>query len=113
MCVTLACILEYKTLYFLLVCPACLQSENETYCGAEVALTSSNTTSNAANATAPIAGAQYASKGSGDWFTVNIPLSAWFCDKGSTGSLAAVDRVDFQNVNIRDAEVCLDNIRLV
>lgn len=90
-----------------------MQFENETYCGAEVILSATNTTTGAANATAPTPGAQFAIKASGDWYRVTIPLSAWACDRGSTGSLAAVDRVDFQNVNVRDADVCLDNIELV
>lgn len=57
-------------------------------------------------------GAEFATKASDDWYTVKIPLAAFACANGSTGSLAAVDRVDFQNVNIRDADICLDNIKL-
>lgn len=90
-----------------------MQSENGTYCGAEVTLSSGNITTNAANATNVVAAAQYATKSSGDWYSVKIPLSIWACDQGSTGSLSAVDRVDFQNVNERNADVCLDNIKLV
>lgn len=47
------------------------------------------------------------------WYRVSIPLAAWACDRGSVGGLTAVDRVDFQNTNVRDADVCLDNIALV
>jgi hypothetical protein len=52
----------------------------------------------------------FATKVSGDWFRVSIPLSAFACDEGSVGGLAGVDRVDLQNINIRDADICLDNI---
>jgi hypothetical protein len=54
----------------------------------------------------------YATKVSGDWYRVSIPLSVFGCDKGSAGSLAGIDRVDIQNTNIRDANICLDNIAL-
>lgn len=48
----------------------------------------------------------------GGWYSVSIPLSSWQCSAGSVGSLAAVDRVDIQNTNIRDADVCVDNLQL-
>jgi hypothetical protein len=54
----------------------------------------------------------YARKVSGGWYRVNIPLSAFGCDKGSAGGLPGIDRVDIQNINIRDADICLDNIAL-
>ena len=50
----------------------------------------------------------------GDWYGFTIPLSTFGCDaRSSAGSLANVDKVDFQNVNERDAEVCLDGVALV
>lgn len=73
-----------------------MQDEANTYCGAEITLSE-----------------QYATKASGAWWSVSIPLSAWRCDEGSVGSLTAVDRVDMQNTNIRDANICVDNIALV
>lgn len=52
----------------------------------------------------------YAQKASGDWYSVAIPLADFAC--GAAGGLAAIDRVDLQNVNTRDADICLDNIAL-
>lgn len=76
-----------------------MQNENATYCGAEVVLGEN---------------ASFSTKlEEGDWHRVSIPLSAWDCNAGSTGSLAQVDRVDLQNDEVRDADVCLDNIALV
>jgi hypothetical protein len=80
----------------------CLQDEAGTYCGAEVVLGNATTNST-----------QYATRAEGDWYRVQIPLSSWQCDRGSVGALTNVDRVDFQNLNERDADVCLDNIALV
>lgn len=54
---------------------------------------------------------QYA-KQQKEWYSVSIPLSDFKCDVGSVGSLAAVDRVDIQNIAIRDAVICLDNIEI-
>ncbi|WIA20876.1 hypothetical protein OEZ85_005223 [Tetradesmus obliquus] len=79
-----------------------MNDEAETYCGAEVVLGNATTNST-----------QYATRAEGDWYRVQIPLSSWQCDRGSVGSLTNVDRVDFQNINERDADVCLDNIALV
>lgn len=72
-----------------------LQDEANTYCGTEVMLNQ-----------------QYAKQFGGQWYSVSIPLSAFRCNAGSVGGLAAVDRVDIQNLNIRDADICLDNIEL-
>jgi hypothetical protein len=55
---------------------------------------------------------KYAQKASGDWYRITIRLADFGCDKGSAGSLAAIDSVDLQNTNIRDADVCLDKIAL-
>lgn len=81
------------------MCPlgCVLQADKGSYCGKEVMLT-------------PESG--YAQKASGDWYRVSIPLRAFACDAGSAGGLAAIDRVDLQNINIRDADICLDNIAL-
>jgi cullin-associated NEDD8-dissociated protein 1 len=50
----------------------------------------------------------------GDWYGFRIPLSSFGCDEGSSAkSLDNVDKVDFQNVNERDAEICLYGIALV
>jgi hypothetical protein len=87
-----------------------LQFEKETYCNAEVILAAEHT--KVGNSTL-LPAASYAKATTGGWFRVELPLALFACDKGSTGSLAAVDRVDFQNINIRDADVCLDNIQLV
>lgn len=90
-----------------------LQAERETYCGQEIILSSSNTTA-AGNSTL-VAAAEYATRlpGSDGWFRVSIPLTALACDQGSVGDLSVVDRIDFQNINIRNADICLDNIELV
>lgn len=72
-----------------------MQADKGAYCGAEVVLSAESS---------------YATKVSGDWYRVSIPLTAFSCDAGSVGGLAAVDRVDLQNINIRDADICLDNI---
>jgi hypothetical protein len=89
-----------------------VQAENTTYCGAEVLLSD---TARAINSSTPVPVGKYASKlsSSDGWYRVSIPLSTWACDQGSVGGLAGVDRVDFQNVNLRDADVCLDNIAIV
>jgi hypothetical protein len=50
---------------------------------------------------------------SGDWHFMNIPLASFSCTSGSTGSLENVDRIDFQNINVRDADICLDDISIV
>lgn len=47
------------------------------------------------------------------WFRFDIPLADWACPLGSAGSLANIDRVDFQNINVRDANICLDEISLL
>lgn len=88
-----------------------MQSEAATYCGAEVGLGSQNATANATLAD----GSQYAKQLSGsddEWYQVAIPLGTFACDKGSVGDLSQVDRVDIQNINIRDADICLDNISI-
>jgi hypothetical protein len=93
----------------------CPQADRETYCGAEVIL-SGNTTTPEGNSTStpiPVAASSTPIDGEEGWFRVSIPLSIWACDRGSVGSLSGVDRVDFQNINIRDADICLDNIALV
>lgn len=74
-----------------------LQADKGAYCGTEVMLTAES---------------GYATKVSEDWYRVNIPLSAFGCDQGSAGGLAGIDRVDLQNINTRDADICLDNIAL-
>lgn len=87
-----------------------LQFEKDAYCGAEVILAGEPT--KVGNSTL-LPAASYAKATIGDWFRVELQLALFACDKGSTGNLTAVDRVDFQNINIRDADVCLDNIQLV
>jgi hypothetical protein len=89
-----------------------MQSEATTYCGAEVGLGSQNATLNGTTLTD---GSQYAQQLSGsddEWYQVAIPLETFACDKGSVGNLSQVDRVDIQNINIRDADICLDNINI-
>jgi hypothetical protein len=49
----------------------------------------------------------------GGFFHFAIPLEKWECGKGSVGGLQNVDRVDFQNTNIRDADICMDNIGII
>jgi hypothetical protein len=91
-------------------CRTCLQSDAETYCGAEVSLDSTPSNTTLAD------GAQFATRleGQRDWFRVEVPLAAFDCGGGSVaGGLSGVDRVDFQNTNIRDANICLDNIQIV
>lgn len=97
----------------LLGTPLAVQADRGTYCGAEVVLSSSNTTADGNSTLVPAA--QYATSLAGEpgWFNVDIPLSLWACDQGSVGGLAGVDRVDFQNINVRDADICLDNVQLV
>lgn len=90
--------------------PVCSQSDAETYCGAEVSLDSAPSNGTLGD------GAQYATRlrGERDWFRVEIPLTAFDCGSGSVaGGLSGVDRVDFQNTNIRDADICLDNVQIV
>jgi hypothetical protein len=90
-----------------------MQSEAITYCGAEVILANTSSTTASGNSTF-VPAAEYATKlPDGDWYRVNIPLSVWACQNGSTGNLTMADRVDFQNVYGRDADVCLDNIQIV
>jgi hypothetical protein len=97
------CVLCIKSNTAAALCAApYLQDEAGTYCGAEVVLGNATTNST-----------QYATRTEGDWYRVQIPLSSWQCDRGSVGGLTNVDRVDFQNVQERDADVCLDNIALV
>lgn len=92
-------------------CPD-MQADNETYCGAEVILSDSATA--VGNSTlVPVAGFSAPIDGEAGWYHVSIPLSTWACDRGSVGNLTAVDRIDFQNINERDADICLDNIALV
>jgi len=74
-----------------------MQADKGTYCGKEVVLAADST---------------YATRSSRGWYNVRIPLSAFACEAGSAGGLAAVDRVDFQNTNIRDADACLDKIAI-
>lgn len=91
-----------------------VQANNKTYCGAEVILSDSNATVTGNGTLVPVA--EYADRlpgSSADWFRMTIPLAVFACDQGSVGNLTGVDRVDFQNVNIRDADICLDNIQLV
>jgi hypothetical protein len=90
-----------------------LQAERETYCGQEVVLSASNATA-AGNSTL-VPAADYATRlpGVDGWFRASLPLSVFACNRGSVGGLAGVDRLDFQNTNIRDADICLDNIQLV
>jgi hypothetical protein len=80
--------------------PVCLsraQADKGTYCGNEVRLA---------------AKPGFATKLAAGWYRVSIPLSTWACDSGSVGGLPGVDRVDFQNINLGDADVCMDNIVL-
>jgi cullin-associated NEDD8-dissociated protein 1 len=50
----------------------------------------------------------------GDYYKFQLPLSMFECVEGSSaGSLANIDRVDFMNVNERDADYCLDGMQLV
>lgn len=74
----------------------CAQDEANQYCGREIILGPKQVVS--------LAGA--------DWFKVSLPLTMWACDKGSAGSLASINRVDFQNILLRDADVCIDDIVL-
>jgi hypothetical protein len=87
-----------------------LQFDKEAYCGAEVILAREPTK---VDNSMLLSAASYAEATTGDWFRVQLPLALFACDQGSTGNLAAVDRIDFQNINIRDADMCLDNIQLV
>jgi hypothetical protein len=91
-----------------------VQADRETYCGAEVVLSSSSTTADGNGTSSLVPAAQYATRLAGEagWFCVDIPLSLWACESGSVGGLSGVDRVDFQNINIRDADICLDNVQL-
>eukprot|EP00878_Enallax_costatus_P012255 GHUV01012800.1.p1 GENE.GHUV01012800.1~~GHUV01012800.1.p1 ORF type:complete len:217 (+),score=45.02 GHUV01012800.1:1126-1776(+) len=50
----------------------------------------------------------------GDYFKFELPLSMFKCDATSSiGSLANVNRIDIMNVNVRDANYCIDNMQLV
>eukprot|EP00878_Enallax_costatus_P021026 GHUV01022243.1.p2 GENE.GHUV01022243.1~~GHUV01022243.1.p2 ORF type:complete len:126 (+),score=30.35 GHUV01022243.1:1107-1484(+) len=72
-----------------------MNDDANTFCGAETNLSQ-----------------RYAKKLGNQWYGVSIPLSAFRCNAGSVGSLATVDRIDLQNLNIRDADICLDNIEI-
>ena len=75
-----------------------LQDAENKFCGAEAVL--------GAKGFAPV-------KQQGDWYSFSIPLVSFACTQGSVGNRANVDRFDFQNIDIRDADICLDNISLV
>jgi hypothetical protein len=50
----------------------------------------------------------------GPWYRFDVPLSAFACNSGSSaGSLDNVNRVDWENPNLRDADFCLDGIVLL
>lgn len=66
------------------------------YCGADVIL-----------------GQQKPVQQAGEWYKFKIPLTSWKCKDGSAGNRANVNRIDFQNVQVRDANICLDQIALV
>jgi len=74
-----------------------MNDEKNLFCGAEVILGKTHQPTE-----------QFAT-----WFRFDLPLEDWACEKGSAQSLANVNRVDFQNINIRDANVCLDEIALL
>ena len=77
----------------------CLSQDEEVlYCGEEVRLMTSTT--------------QHSAR-MGPWYRFDLPLSAFACDRGSAGGLANVNRVDFMNPNLRDANICLDGIALL
>ena len=80
-----------------LTLPLWLQDEKSLFCNAEVVLGKTH----------------QPTKQSATWYRFDIPLEDWACEKGSAGSLANVNRVDFQNINIRDADICLDEIALL
>jgi hypothetical protein len=86
--------------------PCMMQDEEAKFCGAEVRLGAGG------NSASPAAGMQPVASQDG-WFQFSMPLSIFACEKGSAGSLAAIDRIDFQNTELRDAEICLDEIKLV
>lgn len=94
----------------LITCGLCMQDEEAKFCGAEVRLGAGGTSDakDAASGTGRKPVAQQ-----GGWFQFSMPLSTFACEKGSAGSLAAIDRIDFQNTELRDAEICLDDIKLV
>jgi hypothetical protein len=78
-------------------CFGVVQDEKNLFCGAEVIL-----------------GKTHKPDGQlGAWYRFAIALEDWACEKGSTEGLDNVNRVDFQNINIRDANVCLDEIALI
>lgn len=48
----------------------------------------------------------------GDWYQFVVPTSDFACDRGGI-SLADVDQFEFQNPNIRNAVVCIAEIKIV
>ncbi|KAF6266008.1 hypothetical protein COO60DRAFT_638698 [Scenedesmus sp. NREL 46B-D3] len=75
-----------------------MNHEKELYCGQEIQLSDLGPNK---------------VKKQGPWHRVDIPLVDWRCKDGSAGNRANVNRVDFQNVRERDANICMDRIRLV
>jgi cullin-associated NEDD8-dissociated protein 1 len=71
-----------------------MNDDQNTYCGTEIVISD-----------------EYA-KQVKNWYSVSIPLSEFRCNAGSVGSLTVVDRVDIQNTDIRDADICLDNVEI-
>ena len=78
-----------------------MADEAKQYCGAEVKLSELTP-----SATKPASNGRV-------WFQYSIPLSRFRCEGGSARSLAGVDRVDFMNTALRDANICLARVQLV
>ncbi|KAF8059424.1 erkB [Scenedesmus sp. PABB004] len=50
----------------------------------------------------------------GDYYKFELPLSLFRCEPGSSaGSLANINRIDIMNVNLRDADYCIDDMVLL
>lgn len=74
-----------------------LQDDKTLYCGREVML-----------------GGLTPAAQEGAYFKFEIPLSLFQCGSGSSaGSLANINRLDIMNMNIRDADFCIDYLAVV
>jgi hypothetical protein len=93
--------------------PCMMQDEEAKFCGAEVRLGAGGTSNTSGVKVAAPGAVRKPVAQQGGWFQFSMPLSIFACEKGSAGSLAAIDRIDFQNTELRDAEICLDEIKLV
>jgi hypothetical protein len=50
----------------------------------------------------------------GEYFKFEIPLSLFQCGSGSSaGSLSNINRLDIMNMNVRDADFCIDYLSVV